>query len=101
MAEETKKQQQIKIHFPKELIGGAYANNLMVQHSREEFIMDFIMIVPPAGTVASRVIASPVQMKRMAMAMHENIEKYEKSFGEIDIPESPKAKFDYSLFTRQ
>lgn len=101
MTEEAKKQQQIKIHFPKELVGGAYANNLMVQHSRDEFIMDFIMLVPPAGTVTSRVVTSPAQIKRIANALADNIAKYEKKFGVIEMPEQPKGQIDYSLFTKQ
>lgn len=102
MTEEQKgRQAQIKINVPKEMIGGAYANNLMVQHSREEFIMDFMMIVPPAGTITSRVITSPGQMKRVAAALMENIEKYEKKYGAIQTPDAPKAEIDYSVFTKQ
>jgi hypothetical protein len=35
------KPKEIRIDFPKELIGGAYSNNMAVTHTREEFIMDF------------------------------------------------------------
>ncbi len=102
MAEEHKgKQQQIKIHFPKELVGGAYANNLLVQHSHDEFILDFLMIVPPTGTVTSRVISSPAQIKRIAAALQENIEKYEQKYGTIPVPEMPKGQIDYTVFTKQ
>ena len=48
------KQQEVKVEFTPETKRGVYANNMMVTHSREEFIMDFIMITPPWGTVTSR-----------------------------------------------
>lgn len=100
-SEQKKQQQQIKIHFPKELVGGVYANNLLVQHNRDEFIMDFIMLTPPAGTVVSRVISSPTQMKRLANAIAENIRKYEEKNGEIKIAETTKVDFDANLYTKQ
>jgi hypothetical protein len=94
MSEE--KQRQIKVNFPKELVGGAYANNLMVQHSRDEFILDFMMLSPPAGTVTSRVITSPSQVKRILQALQENIGKYEKTYGTIELPEGPKGQVDFN-----
>lgn len=99
MAEQKK--QEVKIHFPKEIFGGVYANNLLVQHSKEEFIMDFIMLVPPTGSVTSRVITSPSQAKRIAHALQDNIAKYEKKFGEIKVPETSKADFDMNVYTKQ
>ena len=40
---------EIKVTFPPKLHGGVYANNMMVAHTREEFIMDFLMVAPPEG----------------------------------------------------
>jgi hypothetical protein len=100
MAHEQKKQ-EIKIHFPPEMIKGAYANNLLIRHSKDEFVMDFIMISPPAGTVTSRVIVSPGQAKRISMALQENVAKYEESHGEIKVGEVPKGNLDINLYTKQ
>jgi hypothetical protein len=82
--------QEMKVHFPNELKGGSYANNMVVQHTREEFILDFILAAPPEGAVTARVIVSPGHMKRVAEAIRENISKYEQSFGAIKIAEEPK-----------
>jgi hypothetical protein len=79
----TDGKQEIRVEMRKELIGGVYANTLRLSHTSEEFIMDFIMIAPPAGDVTARVITSPGHMKRILAAMQENIQKYEKIFGEI------------------
>jgi hypothetical protein len=80
---------QINVDFPKEIVGGVYANNMAVTHTAEEFIMDYIMIAPPAGVVKSRIVVSPAHMKRILHALQENIEKYEQKFGNIEMAEEP------------
>ena len=84
--------QEIKVNFPPELQGGVYSNNMVVAHTKEEFILDFLMVSPPTGTVTSRVIVSPGHMKRILAALVDNISKYEKAFGTIQVAEEPKAK---------
>jgi hypothetical protein len=83
---------EIKINFPQELQGGVYSNNMVVSHTKEEFILDFIMVAPPAGAVTARVIVSPGHMKRILAALSDNILKYEKTFGTIQIAEAPRGK---------
>jgi len=83
---------EIKVNFPQELQGGVYANNMVVAHTKEEFILDFLMVAPPAGTVTARVIVSPGHMKRILEALRENLSKYENTFGTIQIAEEPKGK---------
>ena len=86
------KPKEIQVDFPKELIGGVYSNNMAVSHTREEFIMDFLMITPPSGAVTARVIVSPGHIKRIARALQENISKYEQEFGSINIPDETGEK---------
>lgn len=83
------KKQEVKVDFTPETKRGVYANNMVVTHSREEFIMDFIMITPPWGTVTSRVIVSPGHMKRIVNALNINIRKYEEKFGPVQPAEEP------------
>lgn len=80
---------ELKVDFPREMIGGVYANSMAVAHTREEFIMDFLMMAPPAGTVNARIIVSPGHMKRIAAALQENIAKYEAKFGPVQMAEEP------------
>ena len=80
---------QIKVEFPKEMVGGVYANNMAVTHTAEEFIMDFIMIAPPAGVVKSRIVVSPGHMKRVLHALQDNLDKYEQKFGPVQMAEEP------------
>lgn len=80
MVEEKK---EIKIKFPEKLIGGAYSNNMVVFHTKEEFIMDFLMATPPFGTVTSRVITSPGLMKKIITTLKNNLSNYEEKFGTV------------------
>ncbi len=83
------KPNEIRVEFPKELIGGAYSNNMAVSHTKEEFIMDFLMITPPSGTVTGRIIVSPGHVKRIIKALEDNISRYEEKFGFIQTAEDP------------
>jgi hypothetical protein len=83
---------ELKISFPEKIQGGVYANNMVVTHSKEEFVLDFIMVSPPVGTVTARVIVSPGHMKRILDALKDNMTKYESAFGTIQIAEEPKGK---------
>lgn len=83
---------EIRVAFPEGLHGGAYSNNMVVSHTKEEFIMDFLMVTPSSGTVTARVIVSPGHVKRIFKALEENISKYEQKFGSIPIAEAPKGK---------
>ena len=87
--------QEIKVNFPEKLQGGVYANNMIVTHTREEFVMDYLMVVPPAGAVTARIIVSPGHMKRIVAALNENMQKYEQKFGTIVIAEEPKVDVGY------
>ena len=90
MAEQSAKK-EIKIAFPESLRGGVYANTMFATHTKEEFVLDFVLMTPPAGTVTARVITSPGHMKRMVAALTENVKKYEAKFGKIaEAPEPSK-----------
>ena len=84
---EEQQNQQVQIQMPPEVQRGVYANNMVVSHTQEEFVLDFILVTPPIGTVNARVLVSPSHAKRIAQAMLENISKYEERFGTVeDVP---------------
>jgi hypothetical protein len=87
---EEKKPQEVGIKITDEILKGAYANNMVVAHSKEEFFVDFINVIPPQGIVTARVIISPGHMKRIIKALSENVSKYEAKFGEIAEAPEPK-----------
>lgn len=93
----TNEPKEIKVNFPEKIRGGVYANNMFVSHTKEEFIMDFIMIAPPTGSVNARIIISPGHMKRIIKALQINVKKYEEKFGAIKEAEEPKGKIGFRL----
>lgn len=92
MADQEKRpaKRTLPIKVKDEVLGGAYANNMMVGHTREEFVIDFIYAFPRGGVVNARVITSPGHMKRIISALQDNLKKYEQRFGEIKQAKEPK-----------
>ncbi len=87
MSEKKQKQlQELQVTMPQDIQAGSYANQMAVAHTQEEFVLDFIMATPPVGVVNARVVVSPGHAKRIAAALLENVEKYEKTFGTIAAP---------------
>ena len=81
-----------QIAFPEHLRGGVYCNNMVVSHTKEEFIMDFMMIGPPGAIVTARVIMSPGHMKRTVTALASNLARYEKDIGVIAEAKEPESR---------
>jgi hypothetical protein len=79
-------QQQFNIELNEETAEGVYSNLVMISHSPEEFILDFIRVMPgvPKARVKSRIIITPQHAKRLLRAMADNIDKYEAAHGEIE-----------------
>ena len=84
------KKKQIKIEIDESVGQGEYSNFAIVTHSAAEFIMDFVRILPgmQKSKVKSRIIISPIHTKTLLLALQNNIEKYEKKFGEIKVSKS-------------
>ena len=79
----------IQVYFPDNLKGGVYSNVMQVTHSKEEFVLDFLMVMPPAGSVTARVVISPGHIKRMINALVQNVGKYEEKYGKLIAAEEP------------
>ena len=56
------------------------------------FILTFVMVSPPTGSVTARVIMSPGHIKRTIAALQVNVKKYEEKFGSIKQAEEPHGK---------
>jgi hypothetical protein len=83
--QETKKEAGIQIQLDEATAQGVYINLALINHTETEFILDFIYVQPqsPQGKVRSRVLTSPIHMKRLLSALSDNMKKYEERFGEI------------------
>jgi hypothetical protein len=96
MAEQNQpKTMEIQIKMPDSLMGGVYANNAVISHTKEEFILTFMMISPPQGIVTSRVVMSPSHTKRFLNALQENIQRYEANIAKIEPAAEPKEKLGF------
>lgn len=87
MDNQNQKQNQINIEIAPEMAGGIYSNLAVITHSQSEFIVDFVQMLPgiPKPKVASRIVMTPEHAKRLLMALHDNIAKYESENGEIKL----------------
>jgi hypothetical protein len=94
MPDEPKKKAEkrhVHVKVTDDKIGGVYSNHMVVAHTREEFFLDFMLMLPSMGTLASRVVMSPAHMKRMLRALTDNVQRYEKKYGAIDAAQDPPA----------
>lgn len=79
--------QQINIELGEKEAEGIYSNLAIITHSPAEFVIDFTRVLPgiPKAKVHARVIMTPQHAKMLLNAMKDNIDKYEKKFGEIKL----------------
>lgn len=88
-------QPELNIELDEETAEGTYSNLVMIAHSPEEFILDFIRVVPGVqkARVKERIIITPQHAKRLLQALQDNVERYEEDYGDIDAhgaaPERP------------
>lgn len=87
MNNEQQAQQQLAIELNEEIGQGIYSNLAIITHSPSEFVVDFVRVMPgiPKANVKSRIILTPEHIKRLVMALQENILKYESVYGTIQI----------------
>lgn len=81
------KDNQIQIELSEEIAQGTYSNLAIISHSSSEFVFDFIRVVPgmPKAKVKSRLILTPEHAKRLLFALQDNIDKFEKLNGTIQM----------------
>lgn len=84
--------QGVNIKIADEELKGRYSNLLRITHTREEFILDFINMVPPQGVVTARIITSPGHMKRILSALASNLQRYEETHGTIQEAAEPPSE---------
>jgi hypothetical protein len=79
--------QQINIELGEKEAEGIYSNLAIITHSPAEFVIDFTRVLPgvPKAKVHARIVMTPQHTKMLLNALKDNIDKYEKKFGEIKI----------------
>jgi hypothetical protein len=89
-------EQQIQIKADDQTLKGSYANLAMINHTKEEFAIDFVNVLPPQGVLLSRIFMSPGHAKRLLAALDQNIKAYEKQFGKVTEAEIPEKTIGFT-----
>ncbi len=78
---------KLQVQIDDDASQGVYANLVLVNHTENEFVLDFAFLQPNStrAKVRSRVISSPRHTKRLIAALQKNIDRYEERFGTIDV----------------
>lgn len=95
---------QINIELTEEVAEGIYSNLAIITHSNQEFILDFIKMMPgiPKAKVKARIVLTPQHAKRFLKALNENIKKFESLNGEIaDMEDIPGMNMNFGIPTAQ
>jgi Protein of unknown function (DUF3467) len=76
---------QVKVTIDEATAEGHYVNFANILHNPTEFVIDFGRVVPgrPDVKVMSRILTTPYHAKQIAQALLQNIQVYERNFGEI------------------
>lgn len=78
---------KLQVQIDDDVAQGMYSNLVLLNHTENEFVLDFAFIQPANGRakVRSRIISSPRHTKRLLQALQKNLERYEERFGTIDV----------------
>lgn len=95
MPNEPKPPQQgtIQVIAGDDVARGRYSNNMLVSHTPEEFIVDWLLNSPAGTHLVSRVIVSPGHVKRVIAALTDNLHKYEVNYGSVRAIDPTDQKF--------
>ncbi len=90
---------KMQINLSPEMAEGTYANLAIIAHSSSEFVLDFVRAMPglKQANVKSRIILTPEHAKRLLFALQDNVAKYEKQFGKIELPGQPAPGSTYPM----
>jgi hypothetical protein len=83
--EDQPKEMPLRARMDDAVAEGIYINFGSIAHNRSEFILDLGRMVPgrPDVKILSRLIATPLVAKQLCRALAQNVEQYEKNYGEI------------------
>lgn len=80
----------VDVKIDPETMKGAYANRVVVAHSRDEFIIDFVCDLPPAPQVVARIVTAPAHARAMLQTLSDNVHRFETNFGPLRPPQPPQ-----------
>ena len=92
--DQNNKDKGFSLDLNAEVARGTYSNLAVISHSQSEFVIDFATMLPgmPKPDITNRIVMTPENVVRLAMALQDNIMKYQHEFGEITLPGQPEMK---------
>jgi len=86
---------KLQVQIDDDISQGIYSNLVLLNHTENEFVIDFAFIQPtaPRAKVRTRVISSPRHTKRLLLALQKNLERYEERFGTIELTNEDEPVF--------
>jgi hypothetical protein len=87
MADEPTTAPKLQVQIDEDVAQGVYSNLVLLNHTENEFVLDFAFIQPTNGRakVRARVVSAPKHTKRLLMALQKNLERYEERYGRIEL----------------
>jgi hypothetical protein len=87
MSDETPTPPKLQVQLDDDVSQGVYANLVLLNHTENEFVLDFAFIQPTnsRAKVRARVISSPRHTKRLLNALQKNVERYEERYGRVEL----------------
>ena len=80
-----KKAMELKVDIPQEKLEALYSNSILMQTSPYDFIFNFGQQIGNALKVNSRIAMSPQHAKSFLKILKDNLDQYERAFGEINL----------------
>jgi hypothetical protein len=93
---------RVNVELPADL-EAVYSNFAVISHSPSEMVVDFARLLPnnPKAKVYARIIMTPMSAKLLLRALSENLEGYEKQYGEVKTPDQTFSTHGPIGFTRK
>jgi hypothetical protein len=87
MSDEPVTPPKLQVQIDDDVSQGVYSNLVLLNHTENEFVLDFAFLQPTSGRakVRARVVSSPRHTKRLLLALQKNLERYEERFGRIEL----------------
>lgn len=81
------KPQQLNVELGDKESEGIYSNMVLIAQSPHEIILDFARVVPGVrkAKIWARIIMTPAHAKMLNKALEQNLKKFEKQYGQINI----------------
>ncbi len=75
----------VKVTIDESTAEGHYVNFANILHNPTEFVFDFGRVVPGRSDVKvmSRILTTPFHARQLLRALQQNIDLYERTYGEI------------------